>query len=202
MLLLLASVQPTAAQGARFFRVSGPAASKITAFRSDGTIIWTNSRMGANYTVQTLAALPGGTNWVDYVQLHATNRINTNQIIDFNPPAGIALVAEGLFTLGPDGINAAYDTGLNPYTSPVGSFAANGYGLYDMAGNIWEWCWDWHGPSYTAGSDPRGPTPGTYRVLRGGDWYYYADYARCANRGYNYASIVTDHDGFRCVRGL
>jgi formylglycine-generating enzyme required for sulfatase activity len=90
------------------------------------------------------------------------------------------------YDLGPNGLNATYYTGSAPYTSPVGSFPANGYGLYDMAGNMWEWCWDWHGAAYTAGSDPRGPATGAYRAMRGGDWFYYA----------------TDHDGFRCVRGL
>ncbi len=103
-----------------------------------------------------------------------------------------------------------YATGEQPWTSPVGSFAANGYGLYDMAGNVTEWCWDWYsGPPYPAGSpylggtDPRGPAgPLSYRVFRGGDWFYDAHYTRCAFRNCTDPGIFDDTIGFRCVRGL
>jgi formylglycine-generating enzyme required for sulfatase activity len=85
------------------------------------------------------------------------------------------------YDLGPySGYNTNFDTG-HLYTSPVGSFAPNGYGLYDMAGNVWQWCWDWYG-TYAGGSDPRGPTSGTDRVLRGGGWDFYAIGCRTAYR--------------------
>jgi formylglycine-generating enzyme required for sulfatase activity len=363
-LALLAGVYQAAAQGARFFRISGPAATRITTFRADGTLVWTNAFAGTNYTVQTVSSLPGGINWLDYVQLPATNHISTNLLISFKPPAGMALIPAGVFTMGDtlDGesdaipvtnVNASafymdvnlvsysqwqsvynwatnhgysfdhagagkatnhpvqtlnwYDTvkwcnarsqqagstpvyymdadltqvytngqilnpyvnwvangyrlpteaewekaargglssrrfpwgqvisetnanyqgntsaygydlgptgynaigsigGTSPATSPVGSFAPNSYGLYDMAGNILEWCWDWYVPTYAGGSDPHGPASSPYniRILRGGSWGNDANQARCAYR-YNVSigpSDVSFRFGFRCVKGL
>ena len=371
MLALLAGINPAAAQGTRFFRISGPAATTIAAFNPDGTLVWSNALAGTNYTVQTVASLPGGTNWVDYVQLPVTNGVNTNQIVDFNPPAGMVLIPAGVFTmgnssgdkditdatptnifvsafymdvnlvsysrwqsvynwatnhsyrldfpgsgkaadhpvqtvdwwaavvwcnarsqqaglvpvyytdagltqvftnlqtadvyvnwtnsgyrlpteaewekaargglsgqrfpwgntisesqanyyadtnvsydLGPNGYNAAFTNGVMPYTSPVGYFAPNGYGLYDMAGNVFEWCWDLYGTPYgqPTTTNPTGPTSSEYgsRVLRGGDWWDLGanlsgtSYgARCAYRSnYPMSGGGSNRWGFRCVRGF
>jgi formylglycine-generating enzyme len=367
VLALLAGIHQASAQTAQFFRIAGPAATTITAFNPDGTLVWSNALAGTNYTVQTVSSLSGGTNWVDYVQLPVTNSVNTNQIVAFNPPTGMVLIPAGVFTigdaldfegdatpasvtvsgfyidvnlvssnlwagvysyatghgysfahaglakaanqpvqtvdwfdcvkwsnarsaqagltpvyymdgsftqvftngdngtvyanwsangyrlpteaewekaarggligqlfpwgntisesqanyygdtnysfdLGPNGYNAIgnYPT-TSPGTSPVGYFAPNGYGLYDMSGNVFEWCWDWYGgPTYHAGSpylggtDPRGPVgPMSYRVLRGGGWNYYAQNAQCFFRSYGGSPNFADYYdvGFRCVRG-
>ena len=95
-----------------------------------------------------------------------------------------------------------YKTGEWPYMSPVGSFAANGYGLYDMAGNVCQWCWDWYGTPYAGGADPRGVGDGLKgRVLRGGFWAYNANVARSAYRYYDPPSVAYSYSGFRLARG-
>ncbi len=95
----------------------------------------------------------------------------------------------------------SYATGSTPYTSPVGSFAANGYGLNDMAGNVLQWCWDLYG-TYDTGSstDPRGVSSGTGRVGRGGSWGNGADGCRVALRDYIGPSGTDGGIGFRVAR--
>jgi sulfatase modifying factor 1 len=91
------------------------------------------------------------------------------------------------------------------FTSPVGSFAPNAWGLFDMHGNAWEWVSDWHGDDYYAKSpavDPQGPASGDVRVRRGGSWHTWPFYARASYRNYNAESSRYTLLGFRLVREI
>ena len=87
-----------------------------------------------------------------------------------------------------------------PRTSPVGLFAANGYGLFDMTGNLWEWCWNWQGETYgdaDGAENPRGPADGVARVLRGGSW---TDPAFVCRVAFRYGAPPASASGFRGFR--
>ena len=93
--------------------------------------------------------------------------------------------------------------GYSSCHTKVGSYAPNAWGLYDMHGNVWEWCLDWYGNySTTAVTEPTGAVSGSNRVIRGGSCNYNAQYCRSAYRGLNAPSYGRNDYGFRlCCRG-
>jgi len=93
----------------------------------------------------------------------------------------------------------------NAYTADVKSYKPNKFGLYDMTGNVWEWCNDWYSPHYIAGrkpsetTNPVGPDTGYYRVLRGGSAESNPDHITATYRDRSMPHYRMIYDGFRCV---
>lgn len=111
---------------------------------------------------------------------------------------------EGLLYPTGDEIEKTQANFFSSDTIAVMSYAPNGYGLYDMPGNVYEWCYDWYGYNYYEVSiqepdNPTGPLQGVYRVLRGGCWKSLKEDLRCSRRHRNNPGTVNGTYGFRCA---
>jgi len=101
--------------------------------------------------------------------------------------------------------NSDHVEGWYTATAPAGNFEANSYGLYDMAGNVYEWCADWYGTDYyskSSAKNPIGPNTGAYRVLRGGSCYFNTSTLRVADRNVDAPNNRFYLNGIRCVANI
>ena len=153
-------------------------------------------------------------------------QVSWNDIAGFNTATGLRLPSEAEWEYAcrggtttafhsmpgyPNGTNndsllvniAWYSSNSRSTTHAVAGKAANAFGMYDMSGNVYEWCNDWYGSTYYSTSpstDPAGPSSGTYRVLRGGYWCSYSGYCRSSDRGSYDPDTRVSYFGFRVAR--
>ena len=115
-----------------------------------------------------------------------------------------SLIYSGTSVVKKLGEYAWYDDNSNSTTHEVGTKKANNFGLYDMSGNVFEWCWNWFTIEYDenteGGSDPTGTSAKSLRVCRGGGCYNNFDYCAVSCRGRDSPNGLGIHHGFRVVR--
>jgi uncharacterized protein (TIGR02996 family) len=154
---------------------------------------WLSQREGKQYRLPTEAE------WEHACRAGTTTRFFSGDDVDSLKDT--ANVAEASFRRQYPRADLAkeWDNGY-PFTAPVGQFKPNGFGLYDMAGNVWEWCADWYGEDlHRPAQDPQGPAAGAVRVVRGGSFDDNPTRCRAACRSGADPSQCGGNVGFRVV---
>ena len=131
-------------------------------------------------------------------------RLPTEAEWEFAAKGGAAGVQSGYIYAGSDRADLVgwFNENSGNTTRRGGNKAPNVLGLYDMSGNVWEWCWDWYGGDYSnaARTNPRGSTSGSYRVIRGGAWCFSAGEMRSSRQMGSAPQDRYNYQGFRLVR--
>jgi formylglycine-generating enzyme required for sulfatase activity len=158
---------------------------------------WLSLKEGKTYRLPTEAQ------WEYACRAQSATRYNNG-----DDPAGLDAVANTLDAKGRTTFPHVQEITILPgekakFTDPVGGKKPNKFGLYDMHGNVWEWCADWYGADYYSKSpadDPAGPESGDRRVRRGGGWNSFPIWARASFRNWNTPQSRCLNLGFRVVR--
>ena len=206
---------------------SNPASGEVQAKRPVETVYWYEALVFANKLSLIEGLTPayridGSTDPADWGEVPTAffNTIwNTVEIVDGSTGYRLPTEAQWEYACRA-GTATAFNNGVNDWedeatvdpvgwlrfnsggmTHEVGRKTANAWGLYDMHGNIFEWCWDWFGlyPGEDQ-ADPPGPSRGSRRIMRGGDWVDLGDIARSAYRDYGTPHYRSHYLGFRLVR--
>lgn len=145
--------------------------------------------------------LPTEAQWEYACRAGTTNALNNGKDYLTEYSADMSAVGRYWFN-GGSGYNFKQDCNPSVGTAKVGSYLPNAWGLYDMHGNVREWCLDWFGPYPEDARNPKGPWSGPGRVLRGGCWMYGTISCRSGNRHWGLASSRDPCNGFRIAMTL
>ena len=139
----------------------------------------------------------------DKVGKNPVNKVSWYDAIVYCNKRSIKEKLTPCYTIGgktnPDEWGAVPSSEDSTWNAAACDFNANGYGLYDMSGNVYEWCWDWYG-NVTSATPPAGPSSGSDRRNCGGSWYNFASNAKVSNRSFRTPHLRAYPNGFRVVR--